>query len=166
MKNGILILLAGSIFFMSCSSTTLIQSNPSGAKLYLNGEPVGTTPYSHTDTKIIGTQTTVQLQLEGYQPLHTYFSRDEEVDIGAVVGGVFVLIPFLWTMKYKAAHYYELTPLTEGYSIAPTPPTKKASHSSDKSKTDRLRELKQLLDEGIITQEEFEKEKKKILDEE
>lgn len=34
-----------------------------------------------------------------------------------------------------------------------------------KSKADRLRELKQLLDEKIITQEEFKKEKKKILDE-
>jgi len=34
-----------------------------------------------------------------------------------------------------------------------------------KSKADRLRELKQLLDDKIITQEEFEKEKKKILDE-
>ena len=34
-----------------------------------------------------------------------------------------------------------------------------------KSKADRLRELKQLLDEKILTQEDFEKEKKKILDE-
>jgi len=32
-------------------------------------------------------------------------------------------------------------------------------------KYEKLRELKKLLDEGIITQEEFEKEKKKILDE-
>jgi hypothetical protein len=34
-----------------------------------------------------------------------------------------------------------------------------------KSKADRLRELKQLLDENILTQEEYEIEKKKILDE-
>jgi hypothetical protein len=34
-----------------------------------------------------------------------------------------------------------------------------------KSKADRLRELKQLLDENILTQEEYDKEKKKILDE-
>jgi len=32
------------------------------------------------------------------------------------------------------------------------------------SKADKLRELKKLLDEGILTQEEFESEKKKILD--
>ncbi len=43
----------------------------------------------------------------------------------------------------------------------------KQSQQNDnkKSKADRLRELKQLLDEKIITQEEFDKEKKKILDE-
>lgn len=33
------------------------------------------------------------------------------------------------------------------------------------SKAAKLRELKKLLDEGILTQEEFEKEKKKVLDE-
>jgi predicted Zn-dependent peptidase len=38
-------------------------------------------------------------------------------------------------------------------------------NNNTKSKADRLRELKKLLDEKIITQEEFEKEKKKILDE-
>lgn len=34
-----------------------------------------------------------------------------------------------------------------------------------KSKADRLRELKELLDEGVLTEEEFSSEKKKILDE-
>lgn len=37
--------------------------------------------------------------------------------------------------------------------------------SNSKSKADKLRELKKLLDEDVITKEEFEKEKKKILDE-
>jgi len=43
--------------------------------------------------------------------------------------------------------------------------TKKELKITTKSKADRLRELKQLLDEGILTQEEYEKEKKKILEE-
>lgn len=37
--------------------------------------------------------------------------------------------------------------------------------TNSESKADKLRELKKLLDEGVITQEEFEKEKKKILNE-
>ncbi|MGA3013060.1 MAG: SHOCT domain-containing protein [Bacteroidales bacterium] len=37
-------------------------------------------------------------------------------------------------------------------------------NNSTQSKADRLRELKKLLDDGILTQAEFDKEKKKILD--
>lgn len=95
----------------SCASTTLIQSDPSGAKLYLDGEVVGRTPYTHTDTKITGTATHVRLQKEGYEEFHSVFVRNENVDVGAVVGGVFFWIPFLWIMKYKPVRTYELNPL-------------------------------------------------------
>ena len=36
---------------------------------------------------------------------------------------------------------------------------------SNKTKVERLKELKQMLDEKLINQEEFEKQKQKILDE-
>jgi len=156
------LLLAGTIFMSSCASTTMIQSVPSGAKIYLNGEPVGTTPYSHRDTKIVGTTTAVKLEMEGYETFHSSFTRDEEVDVGAIVGGVFVLVPFLWTMKYKPFRTYELIPFSgnEQQKIKPT-----TSQNQVRTKAERLRELKQLLDEKVITQEEYDKEKKKILDE-
>jgi hypothetical protein len=41
----------------------------------------------------------------------------------------------------------------------------KKEPTNSESKADKLRELKKLLDEGVITEEEFEKEKKKILNE-
>jgi hypothetical protein len=147
-SKTIALLLVGTILWTSCTSTTMIQSNPSVAKVYLNGEPVGTTPYTHQDTKIVGSTTTVKLEKEGYETLHTSFSRDEEVDVGAIVGGIFVLFPFLWTMKYKPTHTYELTPSTgdQQPQIKTNP-----QQSQTKSKADRLRELKQLLDEKIIT---------------
>jgi len=156
------LLLASSVLLASCASTTMVQSNPSGAKVYLNGEPVGTTPYTHRDTKIVGSTTTVKLEKEGYGPLNTSFSRDEEVDVGAIIGGVFVLVPFLWTMKYKPTHTYELTPSSDNELPAIHTQPKQ---NQTKSKADRLRELKQLLDEKVINQEEYEKEKKKILEE-
>ena len=155
-------LLAGSILMTSCSSTTMIQSIPNDAKVYLNGESVGTTPYTHRDTKIIGSTTTVQLEKEGYEPFSTSFTRDEEADVGAIIGGVFFLIPFLWTMKYKPTHTYELTP--SSYNEKPLIKIQ-PQQIETQSKADRLRELKQLLDENVINQEEYEKEKKKILEE-
>lgn len=156
------LLLAGVILMSSCASTTVIQSQPSGAKLYLNGEPVGTTPYTHRDSKIVGSTTVVKLEKEGFAPLVTSFTKDEEVDINAVVGGVFFLVPFLWTMKYKPSHTYELTAISDNNQIINKPDS---SNNQLKSKADRLRELKQLLDEKLITQDDYEKAKKKILEE-
>jgi hypothetical protein len=140
----------------------MIQSNPSGAKVYLNGEPVGTTPYTHQDTKIVGSTTIVKLEKEGYEPLNTFFSRNEEADIGAIIGGIFVWVPFLWTMKYKPTHTYELTP--DSGDKQPKTKTNLQQNQAE-SKAGKLRELKQLLDEKVITQDEYEKEKKKILEE-
>ena len=117
-QKAIAIFLAVSILFSSCASTTMIRSNPTGAKVYLNGESVGTTPYTHKDTKIVGSTTTVELKLEGYETLNTTFSRNEQVDIGAIIGGCFLLVPFLWTMKYNPNHNYELTPVnTPAFNI-------------------------------------------------
>ena len=157
------VVMSGLILFCSCASTTLIQSIPEEASLYIDDQPVGNTPYSYSDTKIVGSATAIRLEKEGYEPFYTTLYRDEEVDVGAVVGGILFMFPFLWIMGYKSTHTYELTPFTERsesdyYSpVYDEPATDKAL---------RLRELKALLDEGILTQEEFEKEKAKILEEE
>jgi hypothetical protein len=158
----ILLLLVGAILLTSCASTTMIQSTPSGAKIYLDGQPVGSTPYTHSDTKIVGSTTTVKLVKEGYEPLNTSFSRSEQVDVGAIIGGIFVWIPFLWVMKYNPMRTYELTPSSGNEQpIIKT----QTQQNNAKSKAERLREMKQLLDDKVITQDEFEKEKKKILEE-
>lgn len=144
----------------SCVSTTLIQSNPSGAKVYINDEPMGTTPFYYRDSKIVGTENTVKLEKEGFEITKSVFSRDEEIEVGALIGGIFVWIPFLWLMKYKKVHNYDMLPI--GSNNATNTPVPSNTNST---KADKLRELKKLFDEKVITQEEFEKEKKKILDE-
>lgn len=161
-KEIISLFLAGSIFLASCSSTTVIESNPSGAKVYLNGNPVGTTPYIYRDSKIVGTTTAVKLEKEGCDPLNTTFSRDEEIDVGAIIGGLLVLVPFLWTMKYKPTHAYELN---QNSKNAQSILSIISQENHLKSKAERLVELKQLLDEKIITKSEYEKEKVKVLEE-
>ncbi|MGB3777380.1 MAG: PEGA domain-containing protein [Tunicatimonas sp.] len=157
-------LLAWTILISSCSSATMIQSNPSGAKLYVDEQPVGVTPYRHRDTKIVGSTTYVRLEKEGYETLNTAFSRDEEADVGAIIGGIFLLFPFLWTMKYKPSHTYEMNSL----SGAPAPADRSVQPQSIQpqnsgTKAAKLRELKGLLDEELITQEEYDTERAKIM---
>jgi hypothetical protein len=111
-QKTLLVICSGAII-TSCASSTMINSVPNGAKLYIDGERVGTTPYRHSDTKIVGSITDVKLEKEGYESFNASFSRNEQVDAGAVIGGLFFFIPFLWTMKYKPSHNYELTPVTK-----------------------------------------------------
>ncbi|MEI8085963.1 MAG: PEGA domain-containing protein [Paludibacter sp.] len=155
-------ILAGSILLASCSSSTMIISNPNKAKVYLDGEFVGETPYNHTDSKIVGSSMVVKIEKEGYVPLISTITKDEEINVGAIIGGLIVAVPFLWTMQYKATHSYELQQAVNESTTTPTETAK--IQNSPKSKLDKLRELKQLLDEKIITQQEFEKEKVKVLE--
>ncbi len=155
--KGLAITLIASILLTSCVSSTVIQSKPSGANLYINDEPVGKTPYNYNDKKIVGSFNNIRLEKEGYETFYTSFSRDEELNVGALVGGIFLLFPFLWIMDYKPNHIYELKPAGENYQ------PKKTTISQSKAK--KLRELKQLLDDDILTKQEYEKEKAKILNE-
>ena len=91
----------------------MIQSVPTGAKLYMDGEPVGTTPYTHKDTKIVGSATTLRMVLDGYQDYNGFLTRNEKVCVGAIIGGIFFLFPFFWIMEYKTMHTYELIPVNK-----------------------------------------------------
>ena len=105
-KTSVLI-ISVSILLSSCASTTLINSSPSGANLYINEEAVGVTPYSMTDTKIVGSCSSIRIEKEGYQDFYTTICRTEEVDGGAIVGDFFFWPAWLWAMKYKPSHFYK-----------------------------------------------------------
>ncbi len=152
-------LLALMLFIVGCSSTTVIDTVPKGAKLYMNGMYMGVTPYTHSDSKIVGSSTQLKFEKEGFDPLVAVLNKDEKADVGAIIGGIFFLFPFLWTMEYDPMHTYELK---LGGTSTPTQ-TNEIQLSS--TKADKLRELKKLLDEGLITETDYEKQKQKILDE-
>lgn len=95
------------VFGASCSSSTLIRSTDSEAKIYVDGEYRGKGTVQYSDQKTIGATTSVRIQKEGCEPEMYSFSRNEEFDVGACIGGVFVLVPFLWIQKYKPEHNFE-----------------------------------------------------------
>ena len=105
------LILSTAILLSSCASTTVFQTTPSGAKIYMNDEPVGNTPYTYSDTKIVGTTTVVKIKADGFEDFNYVLKRNEEANIGAIIGGVLCLVPFLWVMDYKPMHNFELVPL-------------------------------------------------------
>ncbi len=156
------LLLSLIIIFGACTSTTMITSEPPGAKVYLNGMYAGETPVTYSDTKIVGTCTVLELEKEGYLPLHTMLVRNEEADVGAIIGGIFLLVPFLWTMGYQPDHHYELLSVEE----AGVPEIEVPAPSGSYPKVEKIRELHVLYEDGLISKEEFETEKQKILESE
>jgi hypothetical protein len=93
----------------ACSSTTVIRSNVP-AKVFVDGALVGQTPFQITDTKIVGSSTSIRLEAPGYDPVMLQISKNEELDVGALIGGIFLLVPFLWVMGYKGEHVVEMVP--------------------------------------------------------
>jgi len=158
-------------FFSSCTSSTLITSEPKGAKLYIDSEYVGDTPYVMADQKFTTTCTQIKIEKTGFETINTQICKDEQIDIGAAISGVFLYIPWLWILGYSPVHEYTLksTANNDYYyldnnaslnNVQSNPP------AQSNTKVQKLRDLKQLLDEGIITTEEYNTEKKKILEQE
>jgi len=112
----------------ACASMTIIHSAPEGAKLYIDGEPKGNTPYSYSDQKIVGSSTHIRLVKDGYQDTNASLQRNEEFSVGACIGGVLVLVPFLWIMNYRPEHTYELTPLSRAQAELPPIPLRLAEN--------------------------------------
>jgi len=108
-----LIALVSLFFFViGCASATTINSNPSGAKIYLDKEYKGETPYTHSDRSILLTERKVTLKKEGYQDFNAGIKRSE-LDVGALIGTIFLTIPVLWILKYPSQYTFEIEKLKE-----------------------------------------------------
>jgi hypothetical protein len=91
----------------ACSSTTLISSSDPDARIYVNGEYIGTGQATYTDKKVAFSNNDVTIRKPGCDPASYSFRRNEKPDGGAIVGGILVTIPFLWVTEYKKEHNYE-----------------------------------------------------------
>jgi hypothetical protein len=105
------VILATSL--MSCSSTTYLTSTPPGAKIYFADIYKGTTPYKYSDARMSGFQWDIEIKKEGYDDFQTILTKKGRAHGGAIVGGILLLIPFIWVVQYDKVYRYELTPSTE-----------------------------------------------------
>ncbi|MAS52838.1 MAG: hypothetical protein CMD20_06510 [Flavobacteriales bacterium] len=149
--------LIPALLFSSCMSTTLIDTKQKGAHVYFDGEYKGESPVKVGNTKVVSTCTDLRIELEGYETLITEICRDEEPAIGPIVAGACLYVPWLWSFKYKKNHYYVLKEKENTFNQSYD------SQENQKSKADKLKELNDLRDKGLINDEEYKKAKSKIL---
>lgn len=106
-EKKLIVLVTAICFLVGCSSTTMIKSNPPGAKLYIEGQYKCETPCTHSDTAASGTSKTVLLKKEGYKDF-TGTIKKEETQAGPIIGGIFLLFPFIWMLGYPDEYSFEM----------------------------------------------------------
>jgi hypothetical protein len=97
-------------FLLGCASATVIKSNPPEAKLLLDGQYKGETPYTYSDRATAGTMRTVTLKKEGYKDFTGTIKR-EKFSVPAFIGGLFFIIPFIWITEYPSEYTFEMEEL-------------------------------------------------------
>jgi hypothetical protein len=102
-----LILLAALAALGACSSGTNIRVSDADARIYVNGEYVGTGIGYYSDRKPAFTKQEVTLRKDGCAEQRHTFRRNERPDLGAIVSAYYLAVPVLWITQYKNQHAYE-----------------------------------------------------------
>lgn len=91
-------------FVSGCASRTRITAQD-GAEIYTESNEligVGTAPYK--DRKPVWGTTTFRVEKQGCETAHLTIDRSDELAIGPLIGGLFVLFPFFWTGNYRESY--------------------------------------------------------------
>jgi len=91
-----------------------ISTEPEGAKVYIDKEYKGDTPYVYKDQRPFWTELNVKLVKDNYEDFDIIIKKsDGELNYGAGCGGLFCIgiagLPFsLWLFNYPEEKKYEL----------------------------------------------------------
>lgn len=98
------------VLLTGCASTVSIRSFPGDAKIYIDDSFKGQTPYVHSDSKFAGSSTRITLKKEGYETKNVVLTKNAKLNIGALIGGIFLIFPFIWIMDYENEVNLEMDP--------------------------------------------------------
>jgi hypothetical protein len=106
MRKPIALAMAFFLLF-GCASSTVIKSNPPGAKLYLEGRLLGETPYTYSDMAVSTTKREVTLKKEGYKDINSWIKR-EQLSLGVLIAGIFLMVPLIWVLEYPQQYSFDM----------------------------------------------------------
>jgi hypothetical protein len=150
------------LLVMGCAESTHIRTSPPSARVYVDGQFVGVSPTIFTAPRSEFQQARVcRAELDGYapaeEPMRTGFS------VGRFTGALFTLgIVYLFKSPYvfRGRHDLVLTKLpSQAAGAAGAAPAAAGAVTAE----DRLRRIKQLRQQGVITQEEYDRHELEIL---
>ena len=98
-------------FLFGCASATIIKSKPSGAKVYLDGELKGETPYIYSSAGIWGTKKMVVLKKEDYKESVQQIKKDHVNWVTVIIGALVFYPLLLWGADFPTEYTFELEKL-------------------------------------------------------
>jgi len=97
------------ILFSGCSTFVTFNTQPQGAKIYINENPVGKTPFTYSLSDFVFDNYNIKITKEGYKEI--ICPLEKELKPGPFILGLFLAWPFLlWCYGPKTNYYFELTP--------------------------------------------------------
>ena len=102
-----LLILASAVTLAACSSGTHIRASDEDARIYVNGDYVGTGDGYYSDRRPSFTTQQVTLRRDGCVEQSYAMQRNEKPHYGAIVSAAAFAVPILWVAKYKGQHDYE-----------------------------------------------------------
>ena len=103
----LLVIFAAAVALVGCASSTRIRVSDSDARIYVNGEYVGTGTGHYSDRKPAFTKQEVTVRKDGCKEERYSFRRNERPDLGAIISAYYLVVPILWFTQYKDHHAYE-----------------------------------------------------------
>ncbi len=155
--------LAAALILSGCASflnkgnnAVVLESVPSGAVVYINGNQKGMTPYTYAYIPEDGTEVMIEFRLTGYKPTRTSMRASTNKGVlfaDAMLLGIPYLVdkksPYLYQLPTKQylAHLYKETPELTHYSI---PLSKVALKLGDKPDLGKFRQQTITLKDDIF----------------
>ena len=95
------------IVLFGCSTLVRVESEPSGADVYINEQYIGETPAEKRLSDFVGNDYHIRLELEGHQEIRAKLEKEVKAD--TLIIGLFLLwVPLLWVYGPEEYHYYKL----------------------------------------------------------
>jgi len=152
------------IFSSSCSTSTIIDSQPSGADIYVGRVYKGVTPYKYSTNSNNDKKLFLMLEKEGYNELDTFLIRKRDGkknNFNDILAHIFVIsFDFNYTLKPK--YVFNLTQFDKNT----IQPKKGEIRSLTNSKGEKLELLRAKYNRREISKNEFFEQKRKILNDE
>ena len=116
-------LFAAAALCAACTPTATIRTDPSGAEVFVNGQPAGHSPTALHSSAGPPKRMRIQLRREGYRDEEFFLDADMDPAM-AVLGAITYGVTWFWGWDLEDSYTFRLRPMDPGPFQVPAKPAK------------------------------------------